>query len=173
MNAEAAFSATKNFNVTLEEAEKALAQFKAIEHRLEKVSEINSILFINDSKGTTAESLKIALQSFERPILLLVGGKFKGGDLVGLIPLIQEKVRKVMVFGGSRSYFEDAWKNIVEMDYSENLNIAVRTLYAQAKKDDVILLSPATSSFDQYQSYIKRGEDFKNIVFTLQAENEE
>ncbi len=171
LNAEAAYSATKHFGVTLEEAKKAVEKFKPIEHRLEKVVEANNVLFINDSKGTTAESLKIALQSFNRPILLLVGGKFKGGDLEGLIPLLKEKVKKVMLFGGSRTYFENAWKNVVPLDYKETLKEATTALYNEAKENDVILFSPATSSFDQYKSYIMRGIDFKNIANSLANSN--
>ncbi len=133
-NAQAAYKATKEFGVSLKEAQKAVAEFKPIEHRLEKIAEYNDILFINDSKGTTVESLKVALNAFDRPLRLLVGGKFKGGDLEGLVPLVKEKVKEVMLFGASREYFEKAWGNIVPMQYRESLEEAVNEVYAHAEK---------------------------------------
>lgn len=167
LNAEAAYAAAKEFGVSLATAQKAFEKFIPIEHRLEKVKEHNSILFVNDSKGTTVDSLKVALNSFDRPILLLAGGKFKGGDLEGLVPLVKEKVKAVVLFGASREYFEKAWKDIVPLSYKETLEEAIKELYASAQKNDVILLSPATSSFDQYPNYCERGKDFKAIVHRL------
>ncbi len=171
LNAEAAYQATKLFGVTLKEAQEALAEFLPIEHRLEKVAEINGIIFVNDSKGTTVESLKVALNAFDKeknPIRLLVGGKFKGGDLEGLAPLIKEKVISIICFGASQEYFQKAWNGIVPIAYEETLSKAMHKHFSEAKEKEVILLSPATSSFDQYKSYIHRGEDFKNIVKQLQ-----
>ncbi len=167
LNAEAAFTAVKEFGVGLTTAQKAVKKFKPIEHRLEKVVEKDGILFVNDSKGTTVESLKIALQAFDRPILLLVGGKFKGGDLESLKPLLKEKVKSIILYGASREYFEKAWKDVVPMQYIEKLQDAVKEHYKNAKKNDVILLSPATSSFDQYPNYLQRGKDFKTIAKKL------
>ncbi len=167
LNAEAAYMAVKELGVSLKTAQKAVKKFKAIEHRLEKVVEKNNILFVNDSKGTTVESLKIALQAFDRPILLLVGGKFKGGDLESLKPLLMEKVKSVILYGASREYFEKAWKGTIPMQYIEKLSDAIAEHYKNAKENDVILLSPATSSFDQYGSYILRGKDFKSTAKKL------
>ncbi len=167
LNAEAAFTAVKEFGVGLSTAQKAVKKFKPIEHRLEKVVEKNGILFVNDSKGTTVESLKTALEAFDRPILLLVGGKFKGGDLKSLRPLIKEKVKSIILFGASKEYFEKAWKGLVPIQYVEKLKDAMLCHYKEAKKNDVILLSPATSSFDQYSSYIQRGKDFKTTAKKL------
>ncbi len=167
LNAEAAYKSTKIFGVTLKEAQEVLKKFQPIEHRLEKVLEHNNVLFVNDSKGTTVESLKVALNAFDRPILLLVGGKFKGGDLEGLLPIMKEKVKKVCMFGASRQYFEKAWAGKVELDYRETLSEAMNFLYENASSNDVVLLSPATSSFDQYPSYIARGKDFKKIAIEI------
>ncbi len=173
LNAEAAYQGTKFFGVSLEDAQKALLKFEAIEHRLEKVAEYKNILFVNDSKGTTVESLKVALSAFQReknPILLLVGGKFKGGDLESLNPLIKEKVKSIIMFGASRKYFEDAWQDLVPMSYEATLEKGMKKHFANASEHDVILLSPATSSFDQYKSYIDRGNDFKAITAQIIAE---
>ncbi len=168
LNAEAAYRAAKELGVSQQQAEAALAKFEPLEHRLEKVTEINNILFVNDSKGTTVESLKIALQAFDRPVLLLAGGKFKGGNLEGLVPLFKEKVKGLALFGDSRKEFEKAWGGLVPMKYVPTLKEAVHALYKVAKPNDVILLSPATASYDQYPNYMARGDDFKKITYELE-----
>ncbi len=168
LNAEAAFMAVKEFGVSLANAEKALEKFIPIENRLERVCEHNNILFVNDSKATTVDSLRVALSAFDRPVHLLVGGKFKGGDLVGLLPLLKEKVKSVCMFGASSEYFKKAWEGKITLHYEEKLKDAMQYLYKLAEKNDVILLSPATSSFDQYKNYNERGEDFKAIALDIQ-----
>ncbi len=167
LNAEAAFKAVKEFGVSLANAEKALEKFKAIEHRLEKICEHKGIVFVNDSKATTVDALRVALTAFDKPIHLLVGGKFKGGDLAGLIPLLQEKVKSVCMFGASSEYFKKAWEGKIPLTYEKTLKEAMQTLYKKADNNDVILLSPATSSFDQYKNYCARGDDFRQIALEI------
>lgn len=154
--------------LSLQAAQKAAATFKAIEHRLELLPEINGVMFINDSKSTTVESLRVALTAMNRPVLLLAGGVFKGGDLSALIPLIKEKVRAVGLFGSSREIFEKAWQGTTTISWSPNLAEACHKLLGQAKPGDVLLLSPATASFDLYANYKERGNDFKRIWESLQ-----
>lgn len=163
-NIEAAWLACKELGVTFESAKQAVANFEPLEHRLEQVRRLHGTLYVNDSKGTTVEALRVALEAFEQPILLLAGGKFKGGDLAGLRSIIKEKVRAVGLFGGSREYFENAWSDIVPMTWDETLEAAVKRLTEVSCEGDVVLLAPATSSFDQYTDYIERGKDFKRVV---------
>jgi len=166
-NAEAAFLACREMGVTLEAARRAAAKFAPLEHRLERVDEKDGVLFVNDSKATTVEALRVALAAFERPVLLLAGGKFKGGDLAGMRPLIQEKVRHLALYGASRNHFETAWSDIVPTTWDETLEKAMLRLAGSkglARPGDVVLLAPATSSFDQYTDYLHRGRDFKRIV---------
>lgn len=167
INIEAAWQACKLFGVSRENAEKAVADFSPLPHRLELVGDIDGTLFINDSKCTTVSSLKVALASFDRPVRLLCGGKYKGGDLTSLNNLIREKVCEVAIFGASRDKFESAWNGIVPMHWHKNLAEAMASLNKSKNPNDVILLSPATSSFDQYANYEKRGEDFKGIFNSL------
>lgn len=94
-NAEAAWLACREFGVSEETAARAVAAFRPLEHRLEKVAELNGVLYVNDSKCTTVEALRVALASFDRPVALLAGGKFKGGDLESLKPLLKKHVRHV------------------------------------------------------------------------------
>lgn len=164
INAEAAWQAARLFGVSLENAERAASEFQPLPHRLEKVCQKEGVLFINDSKCTTVDSLKVALEAMNRPVRLLCGGKFKGGDLKALIPLLKEKVREVALFGASREIFEEAWQGELPISWHPNLESAMRSLKNHACLGEVILLSPATSSYDAYKNYMERGEDFKRIA---------
>lgn len=166
-NAEAAWQACREFGVTLENARRAVREFKPLPHRLERIAEKDGVLYVNDSKCTTVEALKVALASFDRPVLLMAGGKFKGGDLEGLAPLLKEHVKAVGLFGASRDVFEKAWGNLLPTSWDENLHKALARLRDMAKPGDVILLAPATSSYDQYKNYLERGDDFRRAVGEL------
>ena len=166
-NMEAAYQACREFGVSEEKAAQAVAAFKPLPHRLERVGEIDGVLFVNDSKCTTVTALKMALEAFDRPVRLLVGGKFKGGDLASLRALVKERARVVGLFGAGREYFEKAWQDIVPMNWSPSLEEAVRVLAAGAQTGDVVLLAPAAASFDLYANYEARGNDFKRIVKEL------
>lgn len=163
-NAEAAWLACREFGVSLETAQKAVAAFMPIANRLERIAEKNGILYVNDSKATTVAAMQVALEAFEQPVLLLAGGKFKGGDLKTLRSLMQSKVRAIGLYGGSREVFEDAFADIVPLFWEESLQKAMCRLQAMAHKGDVMLLAPATASYDQYQDYLARGRDFSRIV---------
>ncbi len=166
-NAEAARLACREWGVTQETALAAARAFRPVEHRLERVDEKHGVLYVNDSKATTVEALRVALNAFDRPVLLLAGGKFKGGDLQGLRELLTRKVKAVALYGAGRTYFEDAWQGVVPLSWDETLERAVRRLVTSASSGDVVLLAPATASFDQYTDYLARGEDFKRIVREL------
>ncbi len=166
-NIAAAWLACKEFGVSQTNAAKAVANFAPLAHRLESVRELDEVLYVNDSKCTTTSSLKVALEAFDRPIILLCGGKFKGGDLSSLRSLINEKVKHVALFGASREYFEQAWQDIVPMTWSSKLDEAIHVARTKAKPKDVVLMAPATASFDLYANYMARGDDFKNLVGAL------
>lgn len=167
LNAEAAWQAARFFGVAADKAALAVENFAPLPHRLERVGEINGVIYVNDSKCTTVDALRAALESFERPVRLLCGGKFKGGDLEALRPLVRNKVAEVALFGASREHFENAWRGVVPISWSQTLEEATHILAASANSGDVILLAPATSSFDAYKNYQERGNDFKRIVENL------
>lgn len=164
INEEAAWQACRFFGVSFENASKAVAAFAPLPHRLEKVGVVNGVTYINDSKCTTVAALRVALEAMEAPVHLLAGGKFKGGDLASLAPLLQEKAREVALYGGSREEFEKAWNGVVPISWHETLRLAMARVKGGAAPGDVVLLAPATSSYDQYRNYIERGEDFRRIV---------
>ena len=167
LNAEAAWQGVKFFGVSLENATRAAELFPPLPHRLEIVGEKNGATFINDSKCTTISSLKVALEAMKRPVRLLCGGKFKGGDPRELNSLIREKTVEVGLFGANRDVFEKAWSGLVPISWSANLEEAVNRLYLNSRPGDVILLSPATASYDLYKNYEQRGDDFRRIVAEL------
>lgn len=167
INEEAAWQACRLFGVTEASATKAVERFQPLPHRLERVRELGGVLYVNDSKCTTVSALQVALEAFDRPVRLLCGGKFKGGDLAGLADLLRAKVQEVVLFGASREHFEKAWQGIVPISWHETMEPAVRFASANARSGDVVLLAPATSSYDLYKNYEQRGEDFKQIVGKL------
>lgn len=167
LNAQVAWLGAKFFGVSLTNAQKAAANFRPLPHRLENLGYHNGVLYVNDSKSTTVAALKVALEAFDKPVRLLCGGKFKGGNLASLIPLLKEKVKEVALYGGSREEFEQAWIGQVPISWHRTLREALARLRGSAALGDVILLSPATSSFDQYKNYEERGEDFRSIVSGL------
>ncbi|HEU6437052.1 MAG TPA: UDP-N-acetylmuramoyl-L-alanine--D-glutamate ligase [Nitratidesulfovibrio sp.] len=168
-NMEAAWQACREFGVTPEAAEKAMADFAPLEHRLEAVAERNGVLWVNDSKCTTVEALRVALQAFDRPVVLMVGGKFKGGDLASLLPLLRGRVRAVVGFGASRQYFEGAWleQGNFSLSWHPALEPAVAEAAALAQPGDAVVMAPATSSFDLFANYKERGHAFCRAVEAL------
>ena len=167
INEEAAWQACRLFGVTEASATRAVERFQPLPHRLERVRELGGVLYVNDSKCTTVSALQVALEAFDRPVRLLCGGKFKGGDLAGLADLLRANVQEVVLFGASREHFEKAWQGIVPISWHETMEPAVRFASANARSGDVVLLAPATSSYDLYKNYEQRGEDFKQIVGKL------
>jgi UDP-N-acetylmuramoylalanine--D-glutamate ligase len=131
---------------------------------LEVIGEYQGVSFVNDSKATTITALEAALKSFDRPIILLAGGIFKGGDPAALNSLIRERVKGICLFGASREIFEAAWKDAAPITWSPTLEQAVETACVQASPEDVVLLSPATSSFDLFRNYKERGQAFSKAV---------
>ena len=168
-NMEAAWLACKAFGVSETQAAAAVASFSPLAHRLEPVAEKDGVLFVDDSKATTVEAMRAAILSFERPVRLLAGGVFKGGDLEGLAGLLKERVAQVGLFGDNRGVFEKAWAGVVPLFWEPTLEPAVTRLYSEARAGDVVLLSPATASYDLYADYKARGRDFKRIVELLPA----
>ncbi len=167
VNIEAAWQAVQPFGVTLEQARKAVENFDPLPHRLEKAGLVQDVLYVNDSKCTTVDAMRVAIEAFDAPVILLCGGKFKGGDLASLLPLMQGKVKAVVGFGASEKYFREAWEGYLPMVWFASLAEAVNHAQSQADAGDVVLLAPATASYDLYANYMQRGDDFKKLVGAL------
>jgi UDP-N-acetylmuramoylalanine--D-glutamate ligase len=151
--------------------DQTLLDFKGIEHRLEEVAVLDGIRFINDSKSTSVASLRWALRNVPAPIHLIVGGRDKGGDFGELNPLIQEKVRRVLLIGESTQKLQRAWRESgVSVETAVSLKEAVVLAHQEAEAGTSVLLSPGCASFDMFENYEDRGRQFKAIVHRLDEE---
>ncbi len=166
-NMEAAYQACRYFGITEKEMHEALRNFRGLPHRIESIGEVRGVRFVNDSKATTVEAVRAALQSVQGPVRLLVGGVYKGGDFRSLLPDMRGKVQAVGLFGAGREVFTPAFEGEFPLSWDETLEQAVRRLFADARPGDTILLSPGTSSFDLYTDYKARGKDFLRIMEAL------
>lgn len=144
-----------------------ISGFKGIEHRLEHVLEINGIGFINDSKATTISSVRWALESLNGRLILIMGGKYKGGEFSKLKGLIKEKAICIMAIGEAAPRIKRELGMMTDIFEAETLQKAVRNAFEKAGRGDKVLLSPGCSSFDMFRDYEERGRVFKEECFRL------
>ena len=167
-NSMAAGISARVLDLRKEVIRESLSDFKSVEHRLELVSTVHGIDFINDSKATNINSTWYALESFSQPVILILGGVDKGNDYTVLEELVKEKVKAIICLGKDNKKIIKAFKSmvdeIVEVNTAEE---AVQAGYTIAKKGDVVLLSPACASFDMFENYEDRGRQFKKAVKNL------
>ena len=146
----------------------SLEDFVNVEHRLEFVAKVNGVEFINDSKATNINSTWFALESMERPTVWIVGGVDKGNDYNELLPLVDEKVKAIICLGENNDKIKDAFASKVETLVEARTAVeAVAYAYRLARKEESVLLSPACASFDLFESYEDRGNQFKQAVRML------
>jgi UDP-N-acetylmuramoylalanine--D-glutamate ligase len=145
-----------------------LRSFQGLEHRLELVTTSNGCEIYNDSKATTVNALQKALESFDKPIVLIAGGLDKGLDFVPLKPLVHKKLRHLVLIGQATEKIDKSWE-FPATTRSESLEDAVREALAKAQNGDVIVFSPGCASFDMFKNYEERGKRFKEIVLSLTA----
>jgi UDP-N-acetylmuramoylalanine--D-glutamate ligase len=164
----AAILCTQKFDIKNLEA--TILNFSPLQHRLEKVAEIHGISFINDSKATNTESVKYALQSFQRPIRIIMGGRGKGEDYSVLNKLLKKHVCKAYLIGEEAEQIRKAIAAWVDTTKYDSFSQAIKTAFLESKKGDVVLLSPACTSYDMFQNFEERGQAFKKVVKELEDE---
>ena len=147
-----------------------LRNFKGVEHRIEHVICLGGADYYNDSKATNIDSLRVALESFSRPIVLLAGGRGKGSDYEPLLPLVSERVKHLVVFGEDAPLIAAAFGKTVPVENAVSMMDAVRRAHGAANPGDVVLLSPACASFDMYDNFEARGRDYKDCLRRLTDE---
>jgi UDP-N-acetylmuramoylalanine--D-glutamate ligase len=147
--------------------EKAISDFKNAPHRLEDAGEVNGVAFINDSKATNVDSVWYALDSMDRKVVLIAGGKDKGNDYSRIDKLVRQKVKAIVGMGVDNSKLFQAFEDRVKLVDTHTISDAVAQAYALADKGDVVLLSPACASFDLFKNYEDRGDQFKQEVKRL------
>jgi UDP-N-acetylmuramoylalanine--D-glutamate ligase len=160
--------ASRILEIRKEAVRDSLSDFVNVEHRLEFVAKVHGIEFINDSKATNVNSTWFALESMEHPTVWIVGGVDKGNDYSELLGLVKDKVKAIICLGKDNAKIFEAFENEVEtiVEASSALE-AVAYGYRLAKKDETVLLSPACASFDLFENYEHRGNEFKNAVRSL------
>ncbi len=167
-NSMAAGIAGRTMDIRKEKIRESLASFKSLEHRMEYVATVRGVDFINDSKATNVNSVWFALESMERPVVLIMGGVDKGNDYSAIRDLVKEKVKAIICLGvDNRPIHEGLSKDIEVMVNTDNMKDAVAAAFQMSSKGDVVLLSPACASFDLFKNYEERGRQFKEAVREL------
>ena len=167
-NAMAATSVAKLMKIRNATIRESLSNFQGVEHRLEKVLKIQNVQYINDSKATNVNATFFALDSMNSPTVWIVGGVDKGNDYSELMPLVREKVKAIVCLGMDNTKIIEAFGNVVDMVLEvDNMFDAVNMSAHLAEKGDMVLLSPACASFDLFENYEDRGNQFKQAVRNL------
>ena len=143
---------------------KALRGFHGLPHVMEPVGEIGSVRFFNDSKATNVEAARRSIESFERGVVAIIGGRYKGGDFGELRGPLATRGRAVVAIGESATRVRAALTGVVPLLAADSMREAVERGYEAAKPDGIVLLAPACSSFDWFRDYAERGEAFKEEV---------
>ena len=146
----------------------ALKDFAGLPHRSQWVAEVNGVNWINDSKATNPGAAMAAIEGQTQPVILLAGGQGKGADMAMMRETLKRQVKTVLLYGQDADLMQRAWQGSVEIERVDNLQQAVRRAQQVAVAGDVVLLSPACASFDQFKGYAHRGELFGDYVRALQ-----
>jgi len=156
------------FGLSISRIKESIKNFKGLEHRLEKVSTLEGIDFYNDSKATNVDATLKSLQSFNQKIILIMGGRDKGGNFNKLKKVIKEKVKKIILIGEAKEKIKKALEGMVTFRNSSSLKEAVNIGFSEAKPGEIVLLAPSCTSFDMFQNFEERGKVFKQEVFNLE-----
>ncbi len=155
----------RRLGISVESLQRTLLKFKGVEHRIEFVAQTkDNVRFYNDSKATNVDSLEKALLSFDRPVVLVAGGKDKQSAYERLNALVKERVKGLVLIGEARPLIRKAWGELVETRDAASMDEAVKMAAGMARAGDVVLLSPACASFDMFKDYEDRGRAFKRSV---------
>ncbi|OGP76470.1 MAG: UDP-N-acetylmuramoylalanine--D-glutamate ligase [Deltaproteobacteria bacterium RBG_16_49_23] len=166
-NMMAAVIAARLFGSSKGAIERVLNRFRGLEHRLEFVREIEGVPYYNDSKGTNVGSVVKSLQSFQEPVILIAGGKDKNTDLRPLREWVQTRVKRMILIGEAKERMARELGPLTETVMAGTMEEAVLLAHRMAKTGEVVLLSPACSSFDMFRDYKERGKVFKEAVRRL------
>lgn len=162
----ASICAASALGMKAEQMKRSIEEFKGLEHRLEEVADIDGVSFINDSKATNVDSLKYSLLSFSNPIVLIAGGRDKGGNFSALRQLATDRVKELVLIGEASKKIAASWPGI-RAHLAQSMLEAVETAYRLARPRDVVLLAPGCASFDMFKDFEDRGRAFKNAVLSL------
>ena len=167
-NSLAAGIATDIAGIRKEVIRKSLSDFPGVEHRLEKVTKVAGVEYINDSKATNVDACWYALESMKTPTILIIGGKDKGNDYDAIKPLVKQKCAGLVYLGADNSKLHDNFDGLgIPVRDTHSMKECVEACYEMAKPGDTVLLSPCCASFDLFKNMEDRGEQFKTLVRNL------
>ncbi len=167
-NAMAAATIAQLFQLSDRDIQASLQTFQGAAHRLEHVVNILKVAYINDSKATNVNATFYALESMSKPTIWIVGGVDKGNDYSSLLPLVHEKVKAIVCLGVDNNKIIDIFSSVVKvLVEAKNMDDAVKASYDLSSQGDAVLLSPACASFDLFENYEDRGDQFKAAVRKL------
>ena len=173
LNAMAALLCAQALELDIPKTMHAIKSFSALPHRLEYVDCVNGVNFYNDSKATNTDSVRSALESFERPIRIILGGSDKGEDYAQITKSLQDHAIRAYITGDSRYKMQQAWLGKVPLVLVEDFEDCVRIAFDEATIGDYIVLSPACASYDKFNNFEHRGDTFKEIVRKIKREKEQ
>ena len=166
-NIMSAIAAARLMGVERDDVQRTLEAFEGLSHRMEFVREKDGVTYIDDSKGTNIGSLAMALRGLKGPVVLIAGGRDKGGDYRTLSEDIRGKVRLMILLGEARFKMKEALGTLASTALAGSMEEAVTLAHEKARPGDTVLLCPACSSFDMFRSYRERGERFSSLVRSL------
>jgi UDP-N-acetylmuramoylalanine--D-glutamate ligase len=149
---------------------RAVEGFTGLEHALEPVAEVGGVRFVNDSKATNIEAARRAIESFDNGLVVILGGRFKGGAFGDLVDALEARNATVVAIGEARRLITDALGSRIRVHHAKDMSAAVRTAFASAAPGNTVVLAPACASFDMFRDYAERGRVFKQEVSRLQEE---
>jgi len=149
---------------------RAVEAFAGLEHALELVGDVGGVRFVNDSKATNIEAARRAIESFGDGLVVILGGRFKGGNFRDLLAPLEARRATVIAIGESRPLIMDALSGRVGVREAADMSSAVRTAFASASPGSTVVMAPACASFDMFRDYAERGRVFKQEVLRLQEE---
>jgi len=147
--------------------QRTIDHFKGLPHRLEWLGHVNEVLFVNDSKATNVEAAVKAVGSFNRPVILIAGGRHKGSNYTPLVRASKGRVKYAVFLGESREMLGKAFRNTIPFTFARDMMDAVLKGFSAAEANDVVMLAPACASFDMFTDYAQRGDVFKQAVERL------
>jgi UDP-N-acetylmuramoylalanine--D-glutamate ligase len=142
----------------------ALKGFTGIPHRSQWVAEIDGVEWINDSKATNVGAARASIEGRSRPVILIAGGQAKDADLSIMTATLRQKVKLILLLGVDADRMQQAWQDATRIERVDNMQQAVARAHEEAVSGDCVLLAPACASFDMYQKFEARGDDFMQLV---------
>jgi UDP-N-acetylmuramoylalanine--D-glutamate ligase len=147
----------------------AVDAFHGLEHAMELIADVGGVRFVNDSKATNVEAALRAIESFDRDLVPIMGGRFKGGDLRLLRDPLKARAKALVAIGEARPLLREALGDVVDVQEADSFAAAIDRAHELAKPSGVVLLAPACASFDMFRDYAERGRRFKEEVKRISA----